>query len=266
MLDNIKVAFIDLDGTLLNSKSEFSDKTKRVIKMTTEKNIKVVLCSGRSNIDLISKSKYINSSSINISSNGATVYDYLENRVIYENIIEKSILNEIWNFAMHNNISLTFNTILKRYKNANSSKDAVVIKSIDEINENVSQIVIEAKKFNDICKMRDFLRDYHDLECRKFLNFICGKNGYEEGFEADVANKNVNKGEGVKKVLEYLNLTYRNAICFGDGINDSEMFDVCAYSVAMKNGNDKLKEIASFITDSNDEDGVANFIINNIWS
>ncbi len=42
-----KLIAIDLDGTLLNSYGEISDKNKKAIKMAKQKGIEIVLTSGR---------------------------------------------------------------------------------------------------------------------------------------------------------------------------------------------------------------------------
>jgi hydroxymethylpyrimidine pyrophosphatase-like HAD family hydrolase len=46
-------------------------------------------------------------------------------------------------------------------------------------------------------------------------------------------------------------------MCFGDDYNDLELFRAAGHSVAMGNAVDDLKEIASEVTLTNDEDGVA---------
>ena len=49
-------------------------------------------------------------------------------------------------------------------------------------------------------------------------------------------------------------------MALGDANNDLEMLRFAGYSVAMGNGNAAVKEIADFITLTNDEDGVAHAI------
>ena len=44
---------------------------------------------------------------------------------------------------------------------------------------------------------------------------------------------------------------------FGDDVNDLEMISYYKHSVAMGNGDARVKEKASFVTRSNDEDGIA---------
>ena len=43
----------------------------------------------------------------------------------------------------------------------------------------------------------------------------------------------------------------------GDGNNDFEMVKRAGVGVAMKNGEESLKEVADFVTKTNDEEGVA---------
>lgn len=50
------------------------------------------------------------------------------------------------------------------------------------------------------------------------------------------------KGRGVTKVLEYFGLKTSEAMAFGDGNNDLEMFQALDYCVAMGNGSEDLKK------------------------
>lgn len=45
-------------------------------------------------------------------------------------------------------------------------------------------------------------------------------------------------------------------MAFGDYLNDYDLLLSCGESYAMENAHPKLKEIAKYITASNDEDGV----------
>ena len=55
------------------------------------------------------------------------------------------------------------------------------------------------------------------------------------------------------------------AIAFGDGDNDIVMFEAVDYSIAMDNATDNLKKIASEVTDSADDDGIAKSLKKNSW-
>ncbi len=54
-----------------------------------------------------------------------------------------------------------------------------------------------------------------------------------------------------------LGITPVEAMVFGDDVNDVGLFRLCGFPVAMGDAIPELREAAAFITESNDEDGVA---------
>ena len=65
------------------------------------------------------------------------------------------------------------------------------------------------------------------------------------------------KGAGIQKVLAYYSLTPEDAMAFGDGNNDIEMFQAVGHSVAMGNACDTAKQAADYVTDDIMKDGLA---------
>jgi hydroxymethylpyrimidine pyrophosphatase-like HAD family hydrolase len=65
------------------------------------------------------------------------------------------------------------------------------------------------------------------------------------------------KENAVRHLTESRGIDIKDVLCFGDDFNDLGLFQTCGYSVAMGNAINELKEIASEITDTNDNDGVA---------
>ena len=76
----------------------------------------------------------------------------------------------------------------------------------------------------------------------------------------EIVKRGINKAVGVKKVADYYNIPSSRVIAFGDEDNDIEMLQYAKYGVAMENGIDKVKEVASDITKSNEEDGIAEYL------
>ena len=72
----------------------------------------------------------------------------------------------------------------------------------------------------------------------------------------DIANTSVNKGEAVKAILKAFDIDRKDAMSFGDYLNDYELIESCGESYCMENGHPELKRIAKYITASNDDDGV----------
>jgi len=65
------------------------------------------------------------------------------------------------------------------------------------------------------------------------------------------------KEEGIKKMIDYMHGNYQDVVVFRDGMNDISMFKSAPFSIAMGNATNEIKKLASFITKSNDEDGIA---------
>ena len=88
-LNNIKAIFIDIDGTLTNSKREVTTVTKEAIKRIINMGIKVVICSGRGNKYVQNKAKEANTSQYIITSNGAQIYDFNERKLYIKKELKK---------------------------------------------------------------------------------------------------------------------------------------------------------------------------------
>ena len=73
---------------------------------------------------------------------------------------------------------------------------------------------------------------------------------------SDVVQKDISKASGVAHVLEKNNWKPLNAMMFGDGPNDMEIFDYVGLTVAMGNAVPELKEKADFVTKTVEEDGI----------
>jgi hydroxymethylpyrimidine pyrophosphatase-like HAD family hydrolase len=76
----------------------------------------------------------------------------------------------------------------------------------------------------------------------------------------EMTNTDATKGFAVKGLCDALGLSNENVMCFGDGENDCPMLEYADYSFAMANGNDLAKSTAQFVTDTNDNFGVAKAI------
>ena len=75
--------------------------------------------------------------------------------------------------------------------------------------------------------------------------------------------KGVDKYQGILKVSKLLKIDENKIMAIGDSMNDFSMISNAKYSVAMENGNNKVKENAKYITKTNNEAGVG-YIINKL--
>ena len=55
----------------------------------------------------------------------------------------------------------------------------------------------------------------------------------------------------------------QRVVCFGDGVNDIPMFKDADEAYAVSNACDELKAYATAVIDSNENDGVAKWLLDN---
>lgn len=260
-LNNIKIVFLDIDGTLTNSKKRLTLKTKRAIKKAVNKGIIVVLTTGRNALYTMNMSKRACASKIIIFSNGSAVYDYGNNKLIYGELVLYKDLKKIYNFCKKEKIGVIFNTVDDVYVNKYVKEFSEKIKEIDDYKAlkklKVVQTTFRIDNKEDAKKCKEFVKE---LELK--ISYL-SKGFSEEKFNSiDVNSVRVSKGKAVRFLLKYLNIKKEDSLCIGDYSNDINMFKECGYKVAMKNASSDIKDIADYITLSNDDNGVAYFINN----
>ena len=90
-----------------------------------------------------------------------------------------------------------------------------------------------------------------------FEHFNCMKS---RTFLLEVVPKHVSKGNGLKMLGEILGISLDEMAACGDEENDLPMLTVVGYPVAMGNGSKEVKEVAKYVTATNEESGVAQAI------
>jgi len=255
----VKAIFIDIDGTLRDSKEHISDKTIEMIKKVTKKGILVILCSGRPRKYTEAVSRECLASKYIITSGGSNIYDYEKNEVLYVNIMNKEACVKLYEIAEKANVRFIMNVGEGRVVNKLKDLENGDVKL--ETENDVVQCVISDSNFENIKKIKGQIEAVEKVEIKnQSKNLIEGvitsrKSGY-----CDVANIETSKGNGIKELCKRLQIDLKDTIGIGDDFNDVAMFQVVGYRVVMGNANDKIKEYADEVTLTNDEDGVAVFL------
>ena len=264
----IKAVYIDIDGTLVNDKREISDNTLIAIRKCIDNNIKIILASGRSRLQTSEYQERIGGSPYTISSNGADIYDLEKNKEIYIENIPKSVLEVLFEFANKNEYKITLNYDFELSMNTmfypdeqDRVKSKEYLKDVIE-KRKVVQCVISNRDIEKIRVFKNFLEEEKiglkiENESKKLRDSSLPPSKH---YYCDLVSKNASKGEAVKKVCEYLNLKNNEIAAIGDGINDVTMFKLTPYSIAMGNAGNIVKENANYVTDSNNDDGVAKIL------
>ena len=225
-----------------------------------------------------------------IAGNGAVVYDIQNDKIIYEKYIPKSKAIEIIKICEQNSIfydvytnksiiasSLRYNVLYyykENLKKEDSKKTHItlvenVLKYIEEMqDEKVMKIYIcDSTKsvFNSILRKLDGVEDVEILEVSHMSRKII-KHGTTDVpiqyFYTEISMKDVDKWYAIEFLLKKLNINKEEVITIGDNTNDKMMLEEAGLGVVMKGSTPVVTEIADFITDDNNNEGVAKAIEN----
>lgn len=282
-----KLIAIDIDGTLLNSYGEITDKNKEAIKYALNKGVNVILASGRDPQTMKKISQELGIENFLIAGNGASVYDIKLEKNIYENYLELEKALKIIKICKENSIFFSVYTTngivtesieynIKVFNNENSfrpNKKRTTIEIVKDIYSYVQEkrpnilkiIICDENKiiFNNIMGKMKNVREVEILEVEHMSKKIIriGTQEYPiEYFYTEVTNKNANKWEAIRFLIKKLNIEENEVICIGDNMNDLKMIKNAGVGIAMKNSAIEKQNIADYVTEDNNSDGVGNAI------
>ncbi|CAG7839679.1 HAD family hydrolase [Clostridium novyi B str. ATCC 27606] len=265
-----KLICLDMDGTLLNNNKKISDRTKEAIKKAHKKGVKIAISTGR----IFTSAKYyahiLGISAPIIASNGAYIREKDKNEIIYKSILSKEQCMDIINITKKYDFNFYLNTCDTIISSKPYPKGYTYLEMSSELPEDM-KIKLEVntdleegvlKKNGEIIKAICISNDSEILEKarQEILNLKSLEVVSSLGDNFEIMNKGVSKGKGVQKLAEFYGLTSDEVICMGDGENDLSMIEYAGLGIAMGNAPDFIKEKANYITDTNDNDGVAKAI------
>jgi len=252
-MKDVKIVFIDLDGTLKDDNGKVDLDTIKSMNKLKDKGIQIILTTGRSLKYTINFANMYNGGNYLITSNGAEIYNFNSKKVLYNDVISKEDLEYLDSLISKYNLFFIANTINFRYTNK-KEKELITkeAKDLKSIKEDISQVVIQSYDLDSMKLFRKDLEENNNLKIsNKTKKIIEGKHLFY-----DITNKTSSKGNAIKWLCNHLNISLDRTMAIGDSSNDLEMFNVCKYKIAMSNADDDLKKIASLVTLSNNEDGV----------
>lgn len=259
-----KLIAIDMDGTLLKEDKTLSNETCRVIKKAHALGIKIVLSTGRplkgieqylEKLNLLSDKDYA------VTLNGAVV----QNIKTKEKLSEKGLTHEDMHFLYALSLKLNLNIHAFTHDSVITPKNTKYTKLEADLNHIPVQII----DFKDLNKSTKIIKMLMVADPAILKNAITKlpKDLYDKftivqsaPFFLEFLNKSVNKGVGVELLAKSLNIKQEEIICIGDAGNDIHMIKYAGLGVAMGNAFEEVKEVADYITLSNEEDGVAEVI------
>ena len=262
----------DLDGTLLNSEQQLSSVTISIINKLIEAGMNFSIATARSFDSAGKLIKPLNIKVPIVIHNGVFIYDPVKEEYILSNYMDKSMVKDILDICKKMKIEpIIFSRNEKQenkvyYKGIFNYGEEHYIKDrlasgderftlVDDLSVCLKENVINILVIGDskaVDPVYESLKDSFDA------NFHYTVDIYSKAHWLEVTHKNANKKEAVRYLKELLKV--EKLVCFGDNLNDSPMFEIADEKCAVENAHETLKEAATCIIESNNNDGVAKYL------
>lgn len=255
-----KVLLFDLDGTLLNSDKSISEYTLEMIEQCRKKGFLIGVSTSRSEKNCLQFISKLNPDII-ISSSGALV-KYM-NQYIHIAEFSAEETRDMIKLAREvcgADCEITIDTIDEHYWNYKidpSTIDASWGESIytDFLNfsEKALKMCVEIFDSDAANKLKEKLGN---CDCVKFT----------DGEWYKFTKKTATKETAIRKLCVGCNISTEDIIAFGDDLVDIGMLQLCGKGIAMGNALEEVKRAADVTIGTNDDDGIAEYLRENILS
>lgn len=275
----IKLIASDMDGTLLDNKHKISEENIRAIKKAQQLGVNFTIVTGRDyesvkpfveNLDLnceyivLSGAEYRDRSGnilssitmdkskakevIRLIANEELVVEVFTDRGIYVSDRDK-FLTQMVDIIKLNNLNINPEENFKYSKIFNNVKDILDVDEFINSDINIYRICTFDKNTDLIARLKEKIKTIDGLAVSgTFFNDI------------EVNDIEAQKGIILSKVIEKMGIERDEVIVLGDSFNDYSLFMEFNNSFAMENAIPEIKAIAKYVTDSNENSGVAKAI------
>lgn len=258
----IKIIFSDIDGTLINSEFQVTEKTKNSIQRAVNQGIIFVPVSARMPEAIKPIMDSIGITSPIISYNGALIQNQGE-ETIASHPMETQTAQEICRFVQQEYPKIAWNVysfhswyaMNRQHEWVAREEEIVGLESkeaslLDLANlEAVHKVLLMGEPKGIAALENDLKKRYSDLSISQSAPYFI-----------EVMAKGIEKGQAVRTFTDYLDVDRTATIAFGDNYNDLDMLKTVGKGFVMSNGPAAVREAIGNVTADNNHDGIAEIL------
>jgi len=263
----------DLDGTLLNDIAEVSDFSVKVINRLIDAGMNFTVATARTAATVVDIMKNVKINLPVVLMNGACIYDIQKEEYIHFEKIDGAIIEDISYILESKGVSafgygITEGKILN-YRGPKLSKEANEF-YVDRVNkykkvfkkvQSLSDIAYDNIIYLSIIANKKVIEPIYEKLCEiEGINIVRYCDTYDtKTWYVEVFSNKASKYHATMYIKEKHN--FKKIIGFGDNLNDIPLFAACDVCLAPINAHEEIKRAANEIIDSNENDGVAKWLL-----
>ena len=255
----IKFVAIDLDGTLVNSDLQISDKDIESIKKCRQKGIAVSIVTGRTIRSVGEITDMLNLKGLHLASSGSAIID--EKLKIHKALkLPEKMIKKIVQSSRDWDRAIVFHTSDGFLKYEKYYPDLEYIAENKKLFKKVKDI-LASDILTESLQMTVLIDE--DDEFNQYLKEIAGeavKIRRAGPYFLNILNKKAGKLFGIKEILKEAGVKKENLMVIGDTELDIGIIKYAEIGVAMGNASKRVKDAADYISSNNNKSGVSKAI------
>lgn len=261
---------LDLDGTTFDSAGDISARTVEALEAAAAAGAHIVVSTGRSYASLPDHIKNVSGIEYAITSNGAHVNRLHSGEEIYSDYLDPRAVIRVAELKAETGADIEVFIRGRAYVDESYYED---VKQNGCAYRNAKYVIWSRRPVPDVTAL--MLEHRHEIENVNFIfqtldllaehrPAVCAienatvTSSFVNNLE--VGGPNTSKKTALLWLMDQLGTGTDELMCCGDAPNDAAMLDLAGIGVAVANAWGGLKDHADYITESNDDDGVAKAI------
>lgn len=254
----IKLVAIDLDGTLLTSAKQVSEKTVRALRCLPSSGVRVVIASARPPRSVRTIYRALGLDTLQINYNGALIWDEPRRRAIFHRPMSGHLVREIIDTArgMSNDVLVSCEILDRWFTDRDDHthttetgklfKPDVICPLDDFCDRPITKLMLLGNP-----AMLTKLLPTLDEEFGQIVTIL-----HADDDLIQIMDNRVSKAIALKKVAASYRIEPEQIMAIGDAPNDVGMLQLAGVAIAMDNAHSIVKSEADWIAPSNDDHGV----------
>ncbi|MDU5334042.1 HAD family hydrolase [Enterococcus sp.] len=265
----MKLAAIDLDGTLLNSQHQLLEENTRILRRAQQQGMKLVLATGRSVVSAVEMLDEMQLEGYILALNGTFIAQKTkeELKILRSSQLKKSNVQKAFEIAQEEKVTFVASN--------QTGSDRVVAEDQAEL---VQEFLIKRADLRRLTaeemqgKIADAAVHYLKLaftnqdrgrllRLKKRLEAAGLPTIFSDTHYIEYVPEGVNKGTALQFLCDNLGIPLSDTLAIGDQENDIELLQLSGIGIAMGNAQEHVKAVADQVTATNDQTGVAKALI-----
>jgi Cof subfamily protein (haloacid dehalogenase superfamily) len=256
-----KMLAIDIDDTLINDNKEITQGTKHALEQALAQGVTVTLATGRMYASAKQMAAQLGLNVPLITYQGSLVKNSVDGATLYERNVPSEAAHHIFDYCERNGLHLQtyLDDILYVQVDNEKSRNYASLSKIPftvypKFRELADKPSTKLLIIDDPGRLDEVAVELRD-QIGHLVHITKSKPHFLE-----IVNREGTKGHAIRFLAERFGYDMSQVIAIGDSWNDHEMLEAAGFGVAMGNAVESLKEIADYVTLTNNEDGVKHVV------